>query len=122
VIVLIIFAMIPLTLGEYRSGAGTWFWGLYLVLLLVTLAASFLMDFPVFLGLVITTWIFGFPSEYVGSVPNHLWTFPHNPNFPPFFLIMGCWPLEIITQYSLSAFLAHEPLDQYTFNQGTHHA
>jgi len=118
VMVLIIFALIPLTLGNYRSGAGGWFWGLYAVLFLVTLVTSLSMDFPVFLGLVITTWFFGFVSEYVGSVPNHLWTFPHNPNYPPFFLIMGCWPLEIFTQYALSAFLANEPLDKYTFKEG----
>ncbi len=117
VIVLLIFLLIPLTLGNYRAGAGGWFWGLYTVLFLVTIITSLCMDFPVFLGILITTWIVGFPSEYVGSVPNEIWTFPHNPDYPPFFLIMGCWPLEIFTQYALSAFLAREPLDKYTFSK-----
>jgi len=114
-IVVLIFAIIPLTLGPYRSGAGAWFWGLYAVLFLVTLGTALRLDFPVFLGLLLTTWILGFPSEYAGSVPNHIWTFTHNPDFPPFFLIMGCWPLEIFTQYALSAFLAQEDLDKYTY-------
>jgi hypothetical protein len=115
VIVVLVFAIIPLTLGDYRGGAGPWFWGLYAILLLVTLATALRLDLPVFLGLFITTWIIGFLSEYAGSVPNHIWTFAHNPDFPPFFLIMGCWPLEIFTQYALAAFLAREPLDLYTY-------
>lgn len=115
VIVVLIFASIPLTLGPYRSGADLWFWGLYAVLFLVTLVTALRLDLAVFLGLLITTWILGFPSEYAGSVPNHIWTFTHNPDFPPFFLIMGCWPLEIFTQFALSAFLAHEDLDRYTY-------
>jgi hypothetical protein len=115
VIVVLVFAIIPLTLGGYRSGAGPWFWGLYAILFMVTLATALRLDFPVFLGLLITTWVIGFLSEYAGSVPNHIWTFPHNPNFPPIFLIMGCWPLEIFTQFSLAAFLAREPLNLYTY-------
>lgn len=115
VIVVLVFAIIPLTLGAYRGGAGPWFWGLYAVLFLISLVTALRLDFSVFLGLLITTWIIGFPSEYAGSVPNHIWTFTHNPDFPPFFLIMGCWPLEIFTQFALAAFLAREPLDLYTY-------
>jgi hypothetical protein len=118
VVVVLLFAIIPLTLGDYRSGAGGWFWSLYVILFLVSLVTASRMDLPVFLGLLLTTWVVGFCSEWAGSVPNHIWTFTHNPNYPPFFLIIGCWPLEIFTQYALSAFLANEPLDKYTFKEG----
>lgn len=118
VVVVLLFAIIPLTLGNYRGGAGGWFWLLYAILFLVTLGTASRMEFPVFLGLLLPTWVIGFCSEYAGSVPNHIWTFTHNPNYPPFFLIIGCWPLEIFSQYALSAFLANEPLDKYTFKEG----
>jgi hypothetical protein len=117
-VVVLVLAIIPLTLGEYRSGAKGWFPLLYVILFLVALVTACRMELPVFLGLLLTTWIVGFCSEYAGSVPNHIWTFTHNPNYPPFFLIVGCWPLEIFTQYALSAFLANEPLDKYTFKEG----
>jgi hypothetical protein len=118
VIVVLVFAMIPLSLGDYSSGAGNWFWGLYALLFLITFVTACRMDLPVFLGLLFTTWVFGFISEYAGSVPNHIWTFTYNPDYPPVFLIIGCWPLEIFTQYALSAFLANEPLDKYTMREG----
>jgi hypothetical protein len=118
VIVVLVFAVIPLTLGDYHRGAGGWFWLLYAILFPITLVTANRMELPVFLGLLLTTWVFGFVSEYAGSVPNHIWTFTYNPNYPPVFLIIGCWPLEIFTQYALSAFLANEPLDKYTRGEG----
>jgi hypothetical protein len=118
VIVVLVLVVIPLTLGDYRSGAGGWFWLLYAILFLITLVTAMRMDLPVFLGLLLTIWVVGFLSEYAGSVPNHIWTFTYNPNYPPAFLIIGCWPLEIFTQYAVSAFLANEPLDKYTFKEG----
>lgn len=118
VIVVLVFAVIPLTLADYRSGTGGLFGLLYAILFLVTLVTASRMELPVFLGLLLTTWVLGFPSEYAGSVPNHIWTFTYNPNYPPFFLIIGCWPLEIFTQFALSAFLANESLDKYTFKEG----
>ncbi len=108
----IIFLLIPLTLGEYRSGAGVLFWSFYALLLLSGIFASSRMDFSIFAGIVITAWIAGFPSEYIGSAASGVWTFTHNPDYPPFFLVGGCWPLEILAQYSLSAILAGEPLNQ----------
>jgi len=118
IIVVLVFVVIPLTLGDYRPGAGGWFWLLYAILFLITLVTAIRMELPVFLGLLLTIWAVGFLSEYAGSVPNQIWTFPYNPSYPPVFLIIGCWPLEISTQYALSAFLAGEPLDRYTFREG----
>jgi hypothetical protein len=132
VMVVLIFALIPLTLGPYgdvlqnhkwQTGQ-CWFWGLYVILFLVTLITALRLEFPVFLGLLLTTWIFGFPSEYAGSVPlPPAWTFTTfsscgEPALPPLFLILGCWPLEIFTQYALAALLADELLNKYTYSKG----
>jgi len=102
-------------LGKYWSGARGWFWSFYALLLIVGIYTSIRMDFAVFAGIVITAWIVSNPSEYIGSVNSGVWTFTHNPNYPPLFLLFGCWPLEILAQYLLSAFLADEPLDKDTF-------
>lgn len=115
VILILISLLIPLTMGEYWNEAGGLFWLFYVLLLMVGIYTSLRLDFPVFAGIVITAWIVGNPSEYVGSVPSRVWTFTHNPDYPPFFLLFGCWPLEILAQYSISAFIADEPLDKDTF-------
>jgi hypothetical protein len=115
IILILIFSLIPLTMGNYRTGAGYLLWSFYGLLLIAGIYTSIRMDFPVFAGIVITSWIVGNPSEYLGSACSGIWTFDLNPNYPPFFLLFGCWPLEILAQYSLSAFLANEPLDKDTF-------
>lgn len=107
----IISLLIPLTLGRYSSGAGALFYLLYAALFTAGVYSCLNMDFPVFAGIVITAWIVGGPSEYIGSAASNVWTFTYNPDYPPFFLVAGCWPLEILAQYSLSAFLAGEPLN-----------
>ena len=114
VILTLLFLLIPVTMGEYWSGAGTLFWSFYAMLFIAGIYASIRMDFPIFAGIVVAAWIVGNPSEYVGSVTCNVWTFTHNPDYPPFFLLFGCWPLEILAQYLLSAFLANEALDKYT--------
>jgi hypothetical protein len=106
-----IFLLVLLTLGNYRDGAGILFWSFYIALYISCFYLSLKIDFPVFAGIVIASWILGTPSEYLGSAASNIWTFTHNPDFPPFFLVAGCWPLEILAQYSLSAFLADEPLN-----------
>lgn len=76
------------------------------------MTATLRMPFPVFAAIAVSAWLVGNPSEFFGSASSGAWTFVHNPNYPPFFLVAGCWPLEILAQYSLSAFLAGEPLDE----------
>lgn len=109
-----LFLLILLSLGKYWSGAGLWFWCFYAALLGAGVYIARRMDYPVLAGIIITAIISGNLSEYAGSVPSHIWTFPHNPHYPPLFLVAGCWPLEILAQYALSAFLANEPLDKDT--------
>lgn len=114
IILAILFLLILLLLGNYRYGAGALFYLFYAVLFVTSLYASVKMDFSVFIGIVIASWIVSNPSEYMGSVASGVWTFTFNPNYPPVFLLFGCWPLEILTIYSLSAYLANEPLDKDT--------
>jgi len=115
VILVFIALLIPLTLGDYGSGAGILFWLLYILLLIAGIYTSASIEFHVFAGIVVSAWIVGNPSEYLGSVLSNVWTFTYNPDYPPFFLLFGCWPLEILGQYSLSAFLSKEPLNKDTF-------
>jgi len=115
VIIIVVAAIIPLTLGDYQSGAGWMFWLFYAMLFGAAIYASFKMEFPVLAGIVIASWIIGNPSEYVGSINSGIWTYTHNSSYPPFFLLFGCWPLEILAQYQLSAYIAKEALDKDTF-------
>lgn len=110
-----LFLVIFLFLGEYSSGAGGLFWSFYTLLLIYNLYIVWKMDAPVLMGIVITAWVGGNISEYIGAVASGAWTFPHNPTYPPAFLLFGCWPLEIVAQYALSAFLAGETLEEYAF-------
>jgi len=110
-----LFFLMLLTMGKYWHGAGGLFFLFYISLLIIGVYASLKMDFAVFAGIVISSWIIGNPSEFLGSVPSNVWTFTYNPHYPPFFLLFGCWPLEILAQYALSAYLANEPLDHDTF-------
>jgi hypothetical protein len=114
VILIIIFSVIPLGMGDYRSGAAVLFWLFYALVFVFCVITSTNTEFPVLAGIVITAWIIANPSEYVGSVTCNAWSFTYNPDYPPFFLLFGCWPLEIFVQYSLSAFLAHEPMNKNT--------
>lgn len=111
IILCVIFLLIPLTLGKYGSGVGVLFWVFYILLLGVGVYAAGKIDFAILAALVITAWVVANPSEYLGSASSKVWTFTYNPDYPPFFLLFGCWPLEIVAQYSLSAFLVKEPLN-----------
>lgn len=115
IILILLCVLILLTLGEYREGTGILFYSFYIVLILMIFYASRKMDFPVFAGIVISSWFVGNLSEYMGSAASGVWTFTYNPNYPPIFLLFGCWPLEILAQYSLSAWLANESLNKDIF-------
>ncbi len=115
VILILVASIIPLALADYWGGAGILFWSFYALLFLAGLYTSIRMNFPVFSGVILAAWIVGNPSEYLGSMASGIWTYTYNPDYPPLFLLFGCWPLEILAQYSLSAFLAGEPLDKDTF-------
>jgi hypothetical protein len=111
VLVIALFVIIFVTLGKYQSGAGILFWSFYIILLIAGIYVALRTESPVFiLGVILASWIIGNPSEYLGSMGAGIWTYAYNPNYPPVFLLFGCWPLEILSQYSLSAFLSGEPL------------
>jgi hypothetical protein len=110
----VMFAALLLSLGPYRDGAGTLFYTFYIVLFLGVLYASFWMDGFVFFGLVLMAMLVGNLSEYLGGIDSSVWTFGHDRDYPPFFLLFCCWPIEILAQYSLSAYLAGETLNEYS--------
>jgi uncharacterized protein (DUF362 family) len=96
--------------------------GFYLVLLAVGILAALSAEFYVLMGVVATSLALGLPSEYAGSAPDHaIWMFCQDPAaggrvgcLPPVFLLTGCWPLEILAQFAISAWLAGEGLGKYS--------
>ncbi|MBI4651812.1 hypothetical protein HY745_11125 [Candidatus Desantisbacteria bacterium] len=106
IILFFISLLIPLTLGKYSKGIDIFFIVFYLSLLAISMYFSTKMEFCVFLGIIIATAVLGFPSEYSGSMSSGIWTYAYNLKYPPFFLIFGCWPLEILTQYTVSGYLS----------------
>lgn len=110
-IIVALFVLIPVTLLGYWQGTGGWFWSFYLLILIFCLYLARRLDFPVLAGLVVTSWLVGFPGEYLGGVSSQVWTFPLNPHYPPVYLVIGCWPLEILTQYGVAALVAQQPFN-----------
>ncbi len=109
-IILLLAAFIPLTLGPYWQGVEALFFWLYGVLAAACIFMSMRIESHVMVGIVLASWIIGNPSEYLGAIASDVVSFPHNPRYPPVFLLFGCWPLEILVQYGMSAYLAREPL------------
>jgi hypothetical protein len=89
---------------------GLSFWCFFGSVGVIAMVAAKHMPIHVFAAVVLSGWFVGNLSEYVGSASSGCWTFPHNPHYPPLYLVMGCWPLEILAQFSISAFLAGESL------------
>lgn len=112
VIFMMIVAVIPVTLGDYWQGLEIRFYVFYAILISIGFFASRGLDTDAFLTIVLSAWLVGNPSEYVGSINSGIWTYIHNSNYPPLFLVIGCWPLEILVQFSISAFLSGEPLSR----------
>jgi hypothetical protein len=108
IITFVIFSLIPLTLGDYSRHAGIMFYALYVFLLIVSIQSVYRMRFSTFAAIVITAWIMSNPSEYVGAISSGTWTFKYSPDYPPLFLLLGCWPLELITQYKIASIIARE--------------
>ena len=109
-LVLGLLAFIPLAAGGYRASMGLPFWCFFGLVGVIAMVASKKMPIHVFAGVVLSACFVGSISEYVGSVSSGCWTFPFDSRFPPLYLVLGCWPLEILVQFSVSAFLAGEPL------------
>jgi hypothetical protein len=110
-IVVALFGLIPLTLMGYWQGTGLWFWSFYLLLLLICLGLTTPLDFPVLASMVVSSWLVGIPGEYLGAISSHAWTFPLNPRYPPFYLVICCWPLEILAQQAIAALLTNQSLN-----------
>lgn len=110
-IIVALFVLIPIMLLGYWRGAGGGFWSFYLLLLIFCVILVPRLDFSVLTGLVVTSWLVGASGEYLGGISSHVWSFPLNPHYPPGYLVICCWPLEILAQYGLAAILANQPLN-----------
>lgn len=105
-IVLVLLAGVGLVLLNGRtSDLGLPYWIFYAVLLIVASVRSRIIAVPLFVGLVMTSWITSNASEFLGSVHSGIWTFPGHPTYPPAFLLFACWPIEIVAQFSLAYLL-----------------
>lgn len=109
-LICVIACSIPALMGPYRAGTTVLYWMFYGGLLLVCVLGAMRMRWNVFLGVIVTAWALSFPSEYSGSVGSGIWMFTYDAKCPPFFLLVGCWPVEILAQYILSGFICGEPL------------
>jgi uncharacterized protein (DUF362 family) len=110
VVVLGLAGLLAVLLRDKRHLVGVPFWSFYALLVLVSLLAVRRMPFHVLAGIVVCAWLAGAISEYLGSSVGRAWIFRGDPAFPPAYLLAACWPLEILAQYALSAFLAGEPV------------
>lgn len=107
--VTVIFAIIPLTLGEYRQQATLRFWLYYISLFGFDLVLTYRLNFSHLLSLILAAWAIGNLSEYLGS-NSGLWSFTYNRGLAPLFLTFGCWPLEFLLQYGLADWICHDHL------------
>ena len=117
---MVLFLIIPIFLGKLRTEMNLNFWIYYFSLFVFVVVATYRLKFSVLLSLVLAAWIMGFVSEYMGSKIG-LWRFCTTPEgsetarsiacwAPPPYLTFGCWPLEFLTQISLTSFISHEYL------------
>ncbi len=104
-------ALMPALLGSYWDDTGPAFWVFYGVLFVFGLYTARKMNLPTLLALILASWVMGNATEFAGSYFAKIWTYRHNPVYPPLFLLLGCWPLEILAQYSLSSIVCRESLN-----------
>ncbi|MFC1822091.1 hypothetical protein ACFL9T_05240 [Thermodesulfobacteriota bacterium] len=116
-LVMLVF-IIALLLGEFRKVVRLNFIIYYSALFIFGLVVAYRLRFSALLSLILAAWIMGFVSEYMGSSIG-LWKFCAAREgtemaksiacwSPPLYLILGCWPLEFLTQLGLSSFLSQE--------------
>jgi hypothetical protein len=118
VTVLVVAALIPITLGKYWRLATPEFWIFYLVAIAIDLVAVRRIRAPWVLLVVIVAWSGGGLSEYLGGIHSAVWTFAYDVRFPPRYLIIGGWPLEILAQFAIAAFLSQVPLSKLLDSRG----
>jgi len=110
-LLVVAFAGIVFVGAELAPGARTWeFRGYYLVLTAFALFAAAKTDFATLLALGVSGVLVGGFSETLGA-HSTLWTFRDGNGWvPPWWLILGSWPLETILHFTLSGILAGEVL------------
>jgi hypothetical protein len=113
---IILVLIIIIFLNEFRTTVLLNFWIYYLVLFVFAVVITYHQRFSSLLSLILAAWIMGLVSEYMGASIG-LWQFFPDPDqsetagsftgrLPPLYLVLGCWPLEFLTQVGLSAFIS----------------
>lgn len=109
----------------------------YALVALVGIVGSIWTETRVLLGIIISALIVGFISESAGAQAG-IWQFMQpqasdpalaaaqlaqginlSASCPPVYLILGCWPLEILAQFALSALIAGEPVVSLPPSEGS---
>ena len=118
---IILFLVIPVFLGRFRTAANLNFWIYYVCVFVFSAVATARLKFSALLSLVLAAWVVGYITETIGSNIG-LWTYCAVPDgaetarsiacwSPPPYLTFGCWPLIFIAQMGLSFFLSQEHLN-----------
>ncbi len=115
---IILVLIIIIFLNEFRTTVRLNFWIYYFALFAFAVVITYHLRLATFLSLILAAWIAGIVSEYMGASIG-LWQFlpvtaqseaagPFTCRLPPLYLVLGCWPLEFLTQVGLSAFISQQ--------------
>lgn len=106
--------------GAILFDTGKWvtiFWAFYVTLMFISIIASLFADIRALFGIVISVLIIGYIGEIAGASAE-IWQYIIGQDkgdcllssVPQFYLLLGCLPLEVISQFAISALLAGEAL------------
>ncbi|MDH4185103.1 MAG: DUF362 domain-containing protein [Nitrospinota bacterium] len=104
-------------------GAALAFCGFYLFLTAIVLLMMRSGGFEIMAAVTASSLALGLPCEYAGSAGGAIWSFcapgPGQGSagvscLPPFFLLAGCWPLEMLAQFAIGAWVSGEKMEKYT--------
>ena len=115
---IILVLIIIIFLNEFRTTVRLNFWIYYFALFVFAVVITYHLRLATFLSLILAAWIMGWVSESMGASIG-LWQFcpglaqsdaarPVACWSPPPYLVLGCWPLEFLTQVGLSAFISQQ--------------
>ncbi len=115
---IVLVLIILIFLSDFRTKVSINFWIYYLALFVFAVVATYHLKSSTLFSIVLAAWVIGFMSEYMGSSTG-LWKFCAVSEgsemaktiacwTPPPYLVLGCWPLEFITQVGLCSFISRQ--------------
>ncbi|MFH0775968.1 MAG: DUF362 domain-containing protein [bacterium] len=105
ILVLIIFSAIGADLSGYANLPFV-LWAYYGLLFFIAISGMYYAKFSLSLSAILAGAIVGMIGQYAGGPLDKLWIFSETPSFVPAFLVLGVWPLEFLSQFSLSGILS----------------